>query len=360
MSASVILVANHGELGGGEVMLVRCAQTLRELGLTPVVVAPDAPSTVADAAREQGVSTTTYRPGGQGPAGGLRALRETVVRARTRCPGALTWCHGLGAAVATAGMSRRVVHLHRVPDARQLPALLVACAGAMDVLVPSADTLSRLPRPLRSRAHQLPNWTEDIPFRSSRVREETERVYVGFLGRPAPGKGVSDLVVALAGLRDVDPELDPVLLVAGRPLFVSAPRQREVQRDLASLGERARQLGWMDRDLFLDRVDVLACPSRWPESFGLVAAEAMAAGVPVVVSDAGALPEVVGHRYPYTARSGDPADLRRVLAAACRDLGTQRGQSAVVAARQRWETLWSPAAGRVRLAHALKRWEVHP
>lgn len=35
-------------------------------------------------------------------------------------------------------------------------------------------------------------------------------------------------------------------------------------------------------------------PSRWPEPFGLVAVEAMAAGRPIVVSDVGAQPEVVG------------------------------------------------------------------
>jgi glycosyltransferase involved in cell wall biosynthesis len=35
-------------------------------------------------------------------------------------------------------------------------------------------------------------------------------------------------------------------------------------------------------------------PSRSAETFGLAAAEAMAAGVPVVASAAGALPELVG------------------------------------------------------------------
>jgi glycosyltransferase involved in cell wall biosynthesis len=38
----------------------------------------------------------------------------------------------------------------------------------------------------------------------------------------------------------------------------------------------------------------LLVPSLWNESFGLVAAEAMINGIPVLVSDRGALPEVMG------------------------------------------------------------------
>ena len=40
-------------------------------------------------------------------------------------------------------------------------------------------------------------------------------------------------------------------------------------------------------------IDVLAAPSRW-EGFGLMLVEAMAAGVPIVATAAGAIPEVVG------------------------------------------------------------------
>ena len=84
----------------------------------------------------------------------------------------------------------------------------------------------------------------------------------------------------------------------------------------------------------------------------------MGAGVPVVVSDAGALREVAGPDHPYVARAGDAEDLARVLERACRELGTAEGDAVVRAARERWEAVHAPSAGRRRVAHALERWGV--
>jgi glycosyltransferase involved in cell wall biosynthesis len=59
--------------------------------------------------------------------------------------------------------------------------------------------------------------------------------------------------------------------------------------------------------------DVVVVPSIEPEPFGLVAAEAMAAGLPVIASRIGALPEIVAeHR---TGLLVDPGDANSLLAA---------------------------------------------
>ena len=115
---------------------------------------------------------------------------------------------------------------------------------------------------------------------------------VGYAGRLADHKGVDVLLDAVAGMPEVQ------LTLAGDGPAAAALRRRAAQPDLA---DRVTFLGRLDDHelaAFYGGLDVLAIPSlttpTWVEQFGRVAVEAMAAGVPVVASDSGALPEIVG------------------------------------------------------------------
>lgn len=144
---------------------------------------------------------------------------------------------------------------------------------------------------------------------------------VGFVGTLADHKGPDVLIEALS-------QLPPTteLVVAG------AGPERDVLRGLAEslgLAGRVTFLGEVAPDQLNDlyrSFDVLAVPSR-REGFGLVAAEALAMGVPVVVSDVGGLPSIP------TPDCGTvvPADDVPALARALSDWLSRRGSPDVAA-----------------------------
>jgi phosphatidylinositol alpha-mannosyltransferase len=112
-------------------------------------------------------------------------------------------------------------------------------------------------------------------------------------------------------------------LAPGRPglrLLIAGPGDADEQRHKlpADLRDRAAFLGEVseeDKVRVLHSVDVFCSPNTGGESFGIVTAEAMAAGVPIVASDIPAFRQVLRDgRAGELFGVGDAADLARVTA----------------------------------------------
>jgi phosphatidyl-myo-inositol alpha-mannosyltransferase len=164
---------------------------------------------------------------------------------------------------------------------------------------------------------------------------------IGFLGRmDEPRKGLQVLLKAFeilapqrAGLR---------LLVAG-PGDADEARHRlpeKVRDRVVFLGEVTEQ----QKVRVLHSVDVFCSPNTGGESFGIVTAEAMAAGAPIVASDIEAFRQVLrGGSAGELFAVGDPADLARAAGKLLDDPG-RRAELSVAALAAVADYDWSVVA----------------
>ena len=152
---------------------------------------------------------------------------------------------------------------------------------------------------------------------------------IGAIGRLAAGrvKGFDTFLVAASSLKEVIPDLQVLIVGDGprRPFLEDIAGRLGVRHRVHFVGEAE------DIRLPLALMDVFVFTSRWPEAFGLTLVEAMAAGKPVVATQAGAVPEVIRHDVDgWLVPSNDPSLMAEGIARLLNDRTAARrmGQEA--------------------------------
>jgi glycosyltransferase involved in cell wall biosynthesis len=119
-----------------------------------------------------------------------------------------------------------------------------------------------------------------------------DSLVVGFVGWLIPIKGVTYLVSAMAKVAEKYPKSLCVLVGKGDDKGEEEIKVRE-QVETAGLADKVRFLGWRpDVDEVMGCFDIFVLPSL-NEGMGRVLVEAMAAGLPIVASRVGGIPDLV-------------------------------------------------------------------
>jgi len=208
------------------------------------------------------------------------------------------------ATMHTANPKSRVMHVSG-------PALLTALEKINGRIAVSEAARTTLVEHLGGDAVLIPN---GVATRRYAVAEPLpgwpgEGGAIGFLGRmDETRKGLAVLLKAFEILGPERPGLR--LLIAG-----PGDADEVLERVPAPLRDRVVLLGQIseeDKVRMLHSVDVFCAPNTGGESFGIVLAEAMAAGAPIVASDLDAFRRVLrGGKAGELFTTGDPVDLAR-------------------------------------------------
>jgi glycosyltransferase involved in cell wall biosynthesis len=155
----------------------------------------------------------------------------------------------------------------------------------------------------RKKMAVIPQYGFEITY-DGQARLDDGRFVIGYAGRLVPEKGVLTLVEATRHTPNAE------VLIAGEGPLAGTIRDEP----------HVKLLGWVPRTemaAYWSQLDVMVLPSltdrkKWVEQFGRVIVEAMAAGVPVVGSDAGRIPDTIGDAG-LIFHEGDAAGLRTAL-----------------------------------------------
>jgi glycosyltransferase involved in cell wall biosynthesis len=132
------------------------------------------------------------------------------------------------------------------------------------------------------------------------------------VGRLAPQKGFGTLLEAASSWRDIKPE--PVLVIVGE-----GPLEARLKSQAAALHLDARFPGHRDDvPALLAAAAVFVLPSVW-EGQPLILQEALRAGVPVVATRVGGIPEITGEDAALLVAPGDPDRLADAVRAVLTD-----------------------------------------
>ncbi len=148
---------------------------------------------------------------------------------------------------------------------------------------------------------------------------------------------------ALAAGRLTEEKGFDTAIVAARdarvPLVIAGAGPDESRLRALAAGDDIRFTGYVAREALADlrrRAAVVLAPSRWEEPCPYSVLEALAAGVPVLASDRGGLPELVGDEATLSAT--DPSAWSAALGELWDDPGlrAERGRQALARARERF------------------------
>ena len=163
----------------------------------------------------------------------------------------------------------------------------------------------------------IPNGIYASRYKDGKRQTKWQGNTIGFIGRfEEPRKGLSVLLDALPVIARFAPDVKVFVAGPGDSTEVEKSIDPQLRHRFTFLGKISEQ----DKADFMSSVSIYVAPNTGGESFGIILAEALAAGACVVASDIPAFDDLLGHgEFGALFKSEDPTDLAKVIIDLLRD-----------------------------------------
>ena len=315
---NILFLDQFSDLGGAQRCLIELLPAVLARGWQAHVAAPGAgmlrDRSLALGASYRQIASGPYRSGGKSLSDFLRFARELprlageIADLAADCRARIVYVNGPRLLpAASAGLPDGIpllFHCHSYLRQRYAAALSgISLVGSAATVIASCRFVAG---PLRPYVDAAVIYNGVACGAGSRpARPSVNRI--GILGRIAPEKGQLDFLQAARLLPS-----NYRFVICGAPLFSSPSAQSYFERvHQQAAGLPVEFLGWRDDvRAVLSTLDLVVVPSAPGEATTRVILEAYAAGVPVVASNSGGIPEIVfDGETGFLTPPSDPAKL---------------------------------------------------
>jgi glycosyltransferase involved in cell wall biosynthesis len=320
VARKILLLITDLEIGGTPTVVRELALRLRSDRAFEVAVAClGSWGPVADQLRNAEIEVTALHAAGQWDVGVVGRLVRLIRRGGFHTVFSFL-VHANAAAAVASPVCRDVRFVQSIQTSQRYPrwhwnVQHIAAAAARQIVVPSEsvkETAMHLAGIDAGKLQIISNAVEPGEWQDLGSGQGGKRV--GFIGRLDPIKRIEDLILAMQHL-DLEFHLD---------IFGEGRHRHALERLIATRGLAGRVAlrGSVARPQeAMRQIDVLVLPSL-AEGFGLVLIEAMAAGIPVIGTQAPGIAEVIGDgRSGVLVPVKDPPAIAAVVRRICGDDG---------------------------------------
>ena len=173
---------------------------------------------------------------------------------------------------------------------------IITCSNYINERASSVPCRRNVPVYTVYNGIDITRFVNALPIKRETIGLEKDDYVIIYTGRIIKEKGVLELIRSIKALNDI-PRLR--LMIVGASFYgqdeAPSPYIQELKDEAMDIKEKVIFTGYIDYvDIpsYIKTANIAVLPSMWDEPFGLTILEAMAAGLPLITTRSGGIPEI--------------------------------------------------------------------
>lgn len=182
---------------------------------------------------------------------------------------------------------------------KEASSLIITCSDFLNKRVQKVYCTKEPPIITVHNGIDIKRFADAHPINRSKLGITKDDYIVFYSGRLTKEKGILELIQAI---KQIDAIPNIKLIIAGASFYGKDSKEtmyiKKLQEEANNTKDKVIFTGYIDYQempSYLKTANVVIVPSLWDEPFGLTVLEAMAAGVPLITTRCGGIPEVCGN-----------------------------------------------------------------